>query len=297
MLVRFLGVAAVLTVGVWLFTASGRGAGEGQNLVWKPVMDEDDASKLAKRSVAIIQEDVDTLTKNVDPVTNKKLTKPQSFKIRKRILANAGFLAVYAKAAKPGANKQELITLAEIGLKLNKAAQDRKAKPADLAKLAKELANAKVNAKAKVDIAKWTDCFEDVDYVMTPFKTWEKGGNGLPKALQSTPRLKTKNNGIEEKIKALAKTGVRDIKKEGPDIALMAKEVAAIAQLAEGMCPVEMKEGDKDPKEWVDWSQQMRKIALDLAAAAKKGDANQVKTLSKKLDNNCVACHKPFKSS
>src|SRR5262249_14300229 len=184
-LVRILGIAAVLALGTWLFSGAGTGADNGNNMIWKPIISEDAGLKLARRSVEIIQKSVEQLSKPQNP----KLTKPQMYAIKKRILVNAGLLAVYAKSAKPGANKQELITMAELGLKLNKIAQDRSTKPAVLGKLADEIAKAKVNAKAKLDTVPWTEMFEDQGYVMTPFKVWKKGGNGLPKELQ-TGRLK-----------------------------------------------------------------------------------------------------------
>jgi hypothetical protein len=294
-LVRILGIAAVLALGTWLFTGAGTGADNGNNMIWKPLISEDDGLKLAKRSVDIIQKSVEQLSKPQTP----KLTKPQQYAIKKRILVNAGLLAVYAKSAKAGANKQELITLGELGLKLNKIAQDRSTKPAVLGKLANELAKAKVNAKAKLDTVPWTEMFEDQGYVMTPFKVWKKGGNGLPKELQ-TGRLKQDSmNGIEEKVKALRKTKLKDsdMKKQGPGIALMANQIAAIAQLTDELPPVKQKEGEKDPKEWKKWSEDMQKIALELAAAAKQGNAAKVHIVAKKLDDNCTACHKIFKTN
>jgi len=292
-LVRILGIAAVLALGTWLFSGAGTGADNGNNMIWKPIISEDAGLKLARRSVEIIQKSVEQLSKPQNP----KLTKPQIYAIKKRILVNAGLLAVYAKSAKPGANKQELITMAELGLKLNKIAQDRSTKPAVLGKLADEIAKAKVNAKAKLDTVPWTEMFEDQGYVMTPFKVWKKGGNGLPKELQ-TGRLKQDSmNGIEEKVKALRRAKVKDIKKEGPGIALMADQIAAIAQLTHELPPIKEKEGEKDPKDWKKWSEEMRKIALDLAAAAKQGNAAKVQTVAKKLDDNCTACHKIFKTN
>jgi cytochrome c556 len=291
-LVRILGIAAVMGLGTWLFTGAGTGADNGDNMIWKPVISEDDGLKLAKRSVEIIQKSVEQLSKPQNP----KLTKPQIYAIKKRILVNAGLLAVYAKSAKGGANKQELITLAELGLKLNKIAQDRSTKPAVLGKLANELAKAKVNAKAKLDTVPWSEMFEDQGYVMTPFKVWKKGGNGLPEVLRIGKLKKDEWNGIEEKVKALWKTKA-DLKKQGPEIALMAAQIAATAQLTDELPPVKQKEGDKDPKEWKKWSEDMRKFALELAAAAKKGDAAEVKKAAKRLDDNCTACHKIFKTN
>jgi hypothetical protein len=288
-LVRILGIAVVLALGTWLFTGAGTGADNSNNMIWKPVISEDDGLKLAKRSVEIIQ-------KSVDQLKDTKLKKPQQYAIKKRILVNAGLLAVYAKSAKAGANKQELITLADLGLKLNKIAQDRSTKPAVLGKLANELAKAKVNAKAKLDMVPWTEMFEDQGYVMTPFKVWKKGGNGLPEVLRTGKLKKDEWNGIEEKVKALWKTKA-DLKKQGSEIALMAAQIAATAQLTEELPPVKQKEGDKDPREWKKWSEDMRKFALDLVAAAKKGDAAEVKKAAKRLDDNCTACHKIFKTN
>jgi hypothetical protein len=288
MLVRFLGVAAVLAVGIWLCTSSGIGAGNGNNMVWKPVLDDSEGLKLAKQSLAIIQADANTL------VNKAGLKKPEVRKLRKRIQLNGALIAVYAKAAKAGANRQELISLGEAGLKFSKAAAGD-AKPAQLKKMAADLAATKVNANAKLNGVTWTDYFEDQDAVMTVFKRLALGGNGLPKSLQSTPRLQTTLNGIEEKVKALARTKVKDIKKEGADLAAMAEQIAAIGLLTHDVPPIKEDEGKKKVSDWNEWSGDMTKIALDLAAAAKQGNANAVQMVSKKLNANCTKCHDIFK--
>ena len=92
-----------------------------------------------------------------------------------------------------------------------------------------------------------------------------------------------------------ARAKVKDIKKEGPYLALMAGQIAAMAQLTKGLSPVKEKEGMKDPKDWKEWSEDMEKLALDLAAAAKKGNAATVQTIANKLNSNCTKCHKIFK--
>jgi hypothetical protein len=293
MLVRFLGVAAVLAVGIWLCTSSGIGAGNANNMAWKPVVDDADALKLAKQSLAIIQQDAATLVKNKNE-EGKPLKKPEVRKLRKRIQLNGALLAVYAKSAKAGANHQELISLGEAGLKFSKAAAGD-AKPAQLQKMAADLAATKANASAKLEGITWTDYFEDQDAVMTVFKRLPLGGNGLPKSLQSTPRLKTSLNGIEEKVKVLARTKVKDIKKEGPDLATMAEQIAAIAQLNHDVPAIKEDEGKKKVSDWNEWTADMRTIALDLAGAAKKANANDVQKISKKLQANCTKCHDIFK--
>ena len=55
------------------------------------------------------------------------------------------------------------------------------------------------------------------------------------------------------------------------------------------------KEGDKDPKDWTTWTDDMLKAAKALAAAAEKKDAKAVKDAAYKLNNSCNNCHEVFR--
>lgn len=286
--VRILGIA-LLALGAGLITRSGSQAG-GQDLVWKPFLPDAEATKLIDRAKGIISEEV---------------SKPKSGKVairksNKRIQIQAAMIAAYALSAKAGANRQELLTIADAALKLSKAATSD-ANPTQLKKMAADLQNGRANARVNLKSIKWTDYFEDNEDLMSPMKWKTKGGNGLPPALIANARLGGALNGIEEKIRWLAsKTRPaqmkRNMKKEGPELTLMADLVAVIAQVNHAFVP-EKKEGKKDPADWKQWSDDMRDEALQLAEAARKGNSDMVLKFSQKLNNTCVRCHNIYKTS
>ena len=55
------------------------------------------------------------------------------------------------------------------------------------------------------------------------------------------------------------------------------------------------KEKDKDPKEWKQWSEDMRTSSLELARALKDYKAADIKAAVKKVNESCVNCHGPFR--
>jgi hypothetical protein len=123
-------------------------------------------------------------------------------------------------------------------------------------------------------------------------------------------RLRTKKGfGVGEKPGAITPDGIelfivnlgkRELRKdqlasESRDLARAAYVTAAIAEIAQSKCPVEKKQGDKDPKSWQSWAEDMRKNALDLAKASESKNAKAVKTAANKVNSSCNACHAVFR--
>jgi Cytochrome C' len=138
------------------------------------------------------------------------------------------------------------------------------------------------------EIAKKTE-LEDV---MDLFRLRAKKGLGVgdrPGAV--TP------DGIEALIMNLGKRELRkdQLAAESKDLARAAYVTAAIAEIAENKCPVERKQGEKDPKSWRSWAKDMRKNALELAKASQSRNAKAVKTAATKVNSSCNACHAVFR--
>jgi cytochrome c556 len=154
----------------------------------------------------------------------------------------------------------------------------------------KDLAAAKGQGEA---IAKKADDIESVMGLMSPR---DDGGFGVG----PTPG-KIKPDGIEKKIQGIAMgkeaLGPDQVNDQAAALERLASRVAAIAEVAQHLCPVKEKKGKKDPKDWQMWTQDMRADALDLAAAAGAKDAARVKAAVGKLDQTCTSCHKVFKPS
>lgn len=174
------------------------------------------------------------------------------------------------------------------------ADEDKEAKEAKagILKLAdvmakKDMAAAKTQAQA---IAKKID---EVATVMDLMKVRGDGGLGV-----GAPG-KFKNDGIEKQLLAMGKVPLTpaQAKDEGEALERMGDQAAAIAAVAKYKCPVMKKEGQKDPKDWATWCDDMRQAALEFSAAARAKDAAKLKTTTLKLNGTCSNCHSVFRDN
>lgn len=161
-----------------------------------------------------------------------------------------------------------------------KAAQDAVAKVADL--LAK---NDEAGAKAAAAEARKA---YDLDDIMSVFKARGKKGVGVG----PTPGA-IKPDHIESYFQNMEKRP--PAQKDASAVERAANLSAAVALIVVDKCPVEKKEKDKDPKEWKQWSEDMRKSSLELAQALKAYKAADIKAAAKKVNESCINCHGPFR--
>lgn len=149
----------------------------------------------------------------------------------------------------------------------------------------KQYDDAKKEAQA---LAKKVD---EMKPVMKSLALRSNGGVGFgAKAGAFTP------DGIEAKLinSGRKEMSAADLKAQAEALERMSYITAAVAEVALAKPPAK-KVGDKDPKEWLAWSKDMRESALKLADAAKAQDAKAVKESVNKLYLSCTSCHKPFK--
>jgi len=141
--------------------------------------------------------------------------------------------------------------------------------------------------KTAEDVAK-----EGLNEAMTLLKLRSKDGLGFgAKAGKDASK-----DGIEAKIIGLAKKELTkaEIKEQAADLEKSAYITAAIAHVTDVHTP-KKKVGDKDPKEWMKSTEDMKQSSMDLAAAAKKGDTAAVKKAATKLNSSCNNCHGIFR--
>jgi len=158
-------------------------------------------------------------------------------------------------------------------------------------KLADTLAKPDV-ASAKKDAESLAKSIE-LDSVMDLFKLRSKEGLGIG----SKPGAITPD-GIEAKVIALAKAkplAEKDLDAQSEGLTQAGYIVAAVGLVAQHKCPVTKKMGDKDPKKWQEWTGDMHKGALDLAAAAKAKKPAELKAVATKLNSTCNNCHSVFR--
>jgi hypothetical protein len=169
-------------------------------------------------------------------------------------------------------------------------AADDKALGADVLKLAGTIQQKDQQAaRAQADaIAKKAE-LEDI---MGLFRLRAKKGLGLGE----TPGA-IKPDGIEAKIINLGKHAPKpaEMSQESQALARAGYVAAAIAMATEGKCPVERKQGEKDPEKWRGWMEDMRKSAVDFAAAAEAGRPADVKAAATRLNASCNNCHAAFR--
>ncbi len=161
-----------------------------------------------------------------------------------------------------------------------KAAQDAVGKVAEL--LAKK---DEAGAKKEADAVR---AKYELDAIMSVFKLRSKKGVGVgptPKAISP--------DGIEALFQNMEKKGPPQ--KDAAHVERSAYISAAVAMIAMEKCPVQKKEKDKDPKEWKQWCEDMRKGSLDLAAALKAYKPADIKSTVKRLNESCINCHGPFR--
>jgi len=133
----------------------------------------------------------------------------------------------------------------------------------------------------------------DIEYVMNQFKPRDKGGIGvgakpgaiLPDAIE----LKLIALGNPKKMISKA-----DLASQQADLQKMAQTTLAIAETTPYYAP-KKDEAGKPIKDWLKFSEDMKKQSKDLVGAVKSGDPKMVQKASLTLNSSCNACHTTFR--
>jgi hypothetical protein len=218
------------------------------------------------------------------------LAAPEDEDNLRRAQAQAIYIVAYAMSAKADVGNTPGVQgaagqLARIGTDKSKLPQAKQ--------LAADLATLHGQAQANdAVLGKYSDLAE----LMNLLKPKGKGGEGLAPALQSNIRLKGALNGIEEKIRALAKKQLaRDrIGTEAEALALLGYKLAVLGELTV-LYQQGARKGKGTTNDWNRLCLAMRDESLDLAAAAAKKDAKATFEAATKLDSTCTECHNQFR--
>jgi hypothetical protein len=208
----------------------------------------------------------------------------------KELRGEAILLAGYAMSTKgePLAGlprPQQLVQLASLA--------DSKETAAAAHKLAAQLAAGKIDAKAIGEVKNWPEVIGDINDVMNPLATREKGGEGIHPDLHYSAKVKNQN-GIEALVNALASKKLTDANaaKMSKELELLGYRVAVIGALTVQRGPTAKKE---EAKLWDEQALLMRDSAIELADAARKKDGPGILEASKRLEATCTDCHGNFK--
>jgi cytochrome c556 len=185
-----------------------------------------------------------------------------------------------------------LATLLLIAAGSGSAADDEK-EAKEIQAAVRKLADA-VEQNNAAEVKKQAAALQKYDLlpVMKQLKLRANGGMGIgEKPGTVTP------DGIEAKLIGMARKGLApaELGKQGADIARAAYIMAAIGEVAKDKSPVKKKMGEKDPKDWAKWSEDMAKFGKELGDATKAKDAAKVKTAAANLNSSCNSCHGIFR--
>ncbi len=132
----------------------------------------------------------------------------------------------------------------------------------------------------------------ELEDIMSVFRLRTKKGLGVG----ATPGA-VKPDGIEAQVMSLGKRPLpaSQLSATSHDLARAAYVVAAVADIIRNKCPVDKKQGEKDPASWQMWTQDMHQAALDMAAAAQAKQPKQLQMAANKLNSTCNNCHGVFR--
>jgi soluble cytochrome b562 len=145
--------------------------------------------------------------------------------------------------------------------------------------------------KKAAEYAKNVDALEDVMNLMKKRMKNGKGGYGVgPKPTGA------QDDGIEVRIQNFGKRSpnAAQLKKDKDALMQMVHRTTAIAEIALAMTP-KKKEGDKDPKDWKEYANEMIKQSQALGKAIEAADPKAVKDTANRLNASCTNCHGKFR--
>ena len=271
-------VLAGLTLAAMFFLAGPARTG-GKDSHWKKFVPADAFKELLEREAKI-------------------LTASLQGKVEEEAIIRAKLAAVMIAALALSAEKdvKQTLSMQHAALQVAKMLQE-KGKIPEALKLAEALTSKLPTPRPGLVEANMKKVFGgDVMALMDHLRPKAKGGDGIHQALQTSVPLKGALNGIEEKIRALAKKKMTDanMSKSAAEMVLLGYRLAVLAEVTDDFAPA-MKSGKKDPKEWHELSVQMRDSALAMAAASRKKDAAAVFDAADKLSTACNQCHSVFR--
>jgi cytochrome c556 len=152
-----------------------------------------------------------------------------------------------------------------------------------------DLAKAIEGGKDGKDIAaKMKKKFAELGPIMQAYKPRAKKGIGIGP--------KSPADGIEAKIISLGRRATADaVSKQKGELIKMAYINLAIAEVTKHYPP--KPKGGKGPKEWQQYSEDLKKASRELIDAVKAGDAKKVKNAAANISTSCNNCHSDFRDS
>ena len=131
----------------------------------------------------------------------------------------------------------------------------------------------------------------DLEDVMNLFKPRAKGGLGF------NPKDDAKKDGIELKLQFLAKTAPAkmELEKQAADYNRLIEVAQAVAEVATYAKVPKPQTAGKGPKDWKQYTDDVKKGLKELGDSVKSGDPAKVKTAAGAVNTACNNCHTDFR--
>src|SRR5262249_42241278 len=231
-----------LLVSAFLLTSLG-GAADDPATAWKPVIPAREFNALVNQTCQALREPLDKLSRG-------RLKDDERRRITEPARGLALLIAAYSQSTlAEGDEARRLAGVRHVPRRLQRALNDGDAVTAR--KLLEEIPTARGDEKTKTSAVPLSDAEGREDVVRTSmFLTRPRGRGGL---------------GLESALNGLARSTGGGANWE--EAARLGYQVTAMAQMDHSAAP-RKKEGDKDPKDWLRFTDSMREASQELAEAA-----------------------------
>jgi hypothetical protein len=250
---------AVLALGLALIADPGSAADSKDIAV-----PDADYPKLVEHQLKVLEDSLKALQEAKDMTEKKKMTD--------KAHCTAVTLAAVAQDNLAGKDAAGRVALRDAAL--NVAALVKAGKVDDAAKSAADLKNVKPDAAAKAEKIKLFGPHIDLTELMTQFKLSKAGGQGIEAAFLKLGADKKKMVPTTAMTEALLN---------------LTYLTAVVAELTAEHKP------PKDVKDWVAYSQDMRKGAIELAETLRAKDGKAAFKALEKVNMSCSVCHDKFR--
>lgn len=245
---------------------------------WQPILPADVFPELVRREARLVKQYIDKT--DYEQIQRGKIA--------------ALTIAAYTLTVKGGVDKSRLDGIRNAALRLA-AILGEKDKAAEAKQLVAAIESLKGVAKAEHQGLDFKSYVRNDYYLMVPYMQKEKGGDGLPKALQFSSRLRGSQEFIENLFSYLSRRPLRSKYLDGAhrELELAAWRTAVSGQMIAAYQP-KRKSKKRDPVVWAKTSRQMIAHAVEMAHAARKKDGVALQKAASGILKSCVECHKVF---
>jgi hypothetical protein len=239
--------------------------------------------------MVLLRVEPDELTKYLHAAIQEVLKDPAPGEMAKtKVRAVALLIASQAQNGRGARDGWQRVALRDNALRLLRSVADGQI---DAAR--RQAANffdmARAQADARPVALKDLVELDEVESLMKLRRRWGLG-------IGPPPGAAANRDGIELRLMALARKAptAEELDADAEHLARAALVTAAMADLLDAYTP-DKKVGNKEPKDWKQWTGEMRAASEELEGAARAKDAKGLKAAATRLTRACADCHSVFR--